>query len=139
MAPTAEAVGFERKFVAIPPTTEVVGFLAKRNHETLSILQGFGNQAAGMILYYALKYELWRFMCPQLLVMMWRWRCLWLGWKATPRLLFMPSQADVCCRYLLARLGHYSPSNVLRCRDGSSRTPDLMRIIEKHGIDTNFV
>jgi hypothetical protein len=33
MAPTAEAVGFERKFVAIPPTTEVVGFLAKRNHE----------------------------------------------------------------------------------------------------------
>jgi len=34
MAPTAEAVGFERKFVAIPPTTEVVGFLAKRNHDT---------------------------------------------------------------------------------------------------------
>lgn len=92
-----------------------------------------------MILLYFFKYELWRFVTPKLIRMMWSWRYLWLGWKATPRLLFMPSQADICCRYLLARLAHYAPVEVLRGPDGISRYPELQRIVSKHNIDTNFV
>lgn len=92
-----------------------------------------------MILIYFFKYELWRFVTPQLLRMMWGWRFLWLGWRATPRLLFMPSQADACCRYLIARLAHFAPAGVLRRRDGTSRYPELARIVESHGIDTSFV
>ena len=89
-----------------------------------------------MIIISFFRYELWRFINPQLIKMMWAWRCLWLGWKATPRLIFMPSQADICCRYLIARLDHYAPAGVL---GKESKRLHLKRIVDKYNINTNFV
>ena len=97
---------------------------------------GLSDQQFAML--YSRQPRGYRMTCPvcgwflgiQMLKMCWCWRKFWLG-KRTWRVLFHWKYSETLCRYILARLDHYSPAEVMAKGD---RHAKLRWLMEKYKI-----